>query len=180
MFSIIAVVGFVRCFGARGFDAQIVQCLRSFYRQLRRRCRYKQMDGSEWFMASGLAQGCPDLMNILFEPFHRWAAAQNKDVSVANSFGAPVGRVVGIELGAMERAATEAHLTPRLQKALQTGSVRLKAPASGSRGSCLCGTGGSETVSRLVAAFFFSTHAKRGESSRRAGSICWKPEILGQ
>ena len=44
-------------------------------------------------MANGLAQGCPaspDLMNILFEPFHRWAAAQSKGVSVANTFVASV------------------------------------------------------------------------------------------
>ena len=94
MFSVVAVVGLVWCFGAwGGGDAQIVQCLRSFYRQLRHRFRYGQVDGSEWFMANGLAQGCPaspDLMNILFEPFHRWAAAQNKGVSVANSFVASV------------------------------------------------------------------------------------------
>ena len=135
-------------------------------------------------MAEWLGTGCPaspDLMNILFEPFHRWAAAQNKGVSVANYFVASVSfaadvtlvatsleelrflvagcyewcsllgvqlnatktqlwcnrgavgrqvrmkfgedtvalatratfRVVGIELGDRERAATEAHFTPR-------------------------------------------------------------------
>ena len=32
---------------------------------------------TEWSMSNGLAQGCPaspDLLNILFEPFHRWAS----------------------------------------------------------------------------------------------------------
>ena len=175
-----------------GVDARIVTCLRNFYRQLRHRFRYGQVDGSEWFMANGLAQGCPaspDLMNILFEPFHRWAAAQSKGVSVVNtvvasvSFAADVTlvatsleelrflvagyyewcallgvrlnatktqlwcnrgavgrqvrlkfgtetvalatratfRVVGIELGANERAATDAQFSSRLQKALLTG-----------------------------------------------------------
>ena len=55
-------------------------------------------DMGRWMARSGLwpsgwAQGCPaspDLMNILFEPFHRWAAAQNKGVSVGNSFVASV------------------------------------------------------------------------------------------
>ena len=40
-------------------------------------------------MVNGLAQGCPaspDLMNILFEPFHCWAAAQKKGVVVADTF----------------------------------------------------------------------------------------------
>ena len=40
-------------------------------------------------MANGLAQGCPaspDLMSILFEPFHRWAAAQHKGVFVADRY----------------------------------------------------------------------------------------------
>ena len=58
-----------------------VRCLRGFYPQLHEWFRY--VDGSEWFMANGLAQDCPaspDLMNILFEPFHRWAAAQCKGV----------------------------------------------------------------------------------------------------
>ena len=84
-----------------GVDAQILQCLRSFYRQLRHRFRYGQVDGSEWFMANGLAQGCPaspDLMNILFEPFHRWAAAQDKGVSVANYFVASVSFAADVTL----------------------------------------------------------------------------------
>ena len=73
MFSVAAAV----CLAFWGVDAPIVQCLRSFYRQLWHHFRHRQVDGSESFMANGLAQGCPatpDLMNILFEPFHRWAA----------------------------------------------------------------------------------------------------------
>jgi len=43
------------------------------------------VDGSEWNVTNGLAQGCPaspDLLNILFEVFHRWAAAQEKGVNL--------------------------------------------------------------------------------------------------
>ena len=64
-------------------------CLRNFYRQRRHRFRYGQVDDSEWLMANSLAQGCParpDLMNLLFEPFHRWAAAQKKGIAVAVTF----------------------------------------------------------------------------------------------
>ena len=40
-------------------------------------------------MANDLAQGCPaslDLMNILFEPFHRWAAEQCNGLAVGDTF----------------------------------------------------------------------------------------------
>ena len=50
------------------------------YNSLRHRFRYGQVDGAEWSMANGLAQGCPaspDLLNMLFEAFHRWAADQH-------------------------------------------------------------------------------------------------------
>ena len=178
--------------GQAGVDARTVRCLLRFYEQLRHRFRYGQVDGSEWGMANGLAQGCPaspDLLNILFEPFHRWAAAQGKGVAIAGSRvastsfadditlvatswaevqflvagyqlwcdllgiklnlgktqvwtsehkgGKPVFlqvgadtislstratfRVVGIELGGNESAATAAHCAPRIAKALLSG-----------------------------------------------------------
>ena len=93
----------------------MVCCLRNFYRQLRHRFRYGQVDGSEWFMANGLAQGCPtspDLMNVLFEPFHRWAAAQKKEVAVADTFvaSASFSDDVNIGGGCVRRGAV-----PRLQ-----------------------------------------------------------------
>ena len=68
-------------------------CFRSFYRQLRQRFRYGQVDGSQWSMANGLAQGCPaspDLLNILFEAFHRWSAAQHKGVCMDGNYLASV------------------------------------------------------------------------------------------
>ena len=59
-----------------GIRPTIVQAFTSFYKHLRRRFRYGQIDGAPWSATNGLAQGCPaspDLLNILFEPFHRWA-----------------------------------------------------------------------------------------------------------
>jgi len=72
-----------------GVDSATVACFRSFYSQLRQRFRYGQVDGSEWSMANGLAQGCPaspDLLNILYEAFHRWASAQRKGVPIDDVF----------------------------------------------------------------------------------------------
>ena len=62
-----------------GVPCYIVRCFRCLYSQLRHHFRYGQVDGTEWSMVNGLTQGCPaspDLLNILYEPFHRWAASQ--------------------------------------------------------------------------------------------------------
>ena len=70
-----------------GVRPEVVNCFAAFYRDLRRRFRYGQVDGAVWAARNGLAQGCPaspDLLNILFEPFHRWAAAQHLGVEVAD------------------------------------------------------------------------------------------------
>ena len=175
-----------------GISLPIVRCFRAFYADLRQRFRFGQVDGSEWSVANGLAQGCPaspDLLNILFEPFHRWAAAQGCGVQVLDALlvaslswaddlslvarslaevtilvqgfvdwcnllgisihlaktqvwcnrnrSAPVTvvlrdgpvslplrdtfKVVGIELGAIDRAASTAHFTPRFETALKAG-----------------------------------------------------------
>ena len=69
-----------------GVSSTIVECFASFYRSLRRRFRYGQVDGDVWEATNGLAQGCPaspDLLNILFETFHRWAMSAGFGVSVA-------------------------------------------------------------------------------------------------
>ncbi len=46
------------------------------------------MDGDVWTAANGLAQGCaasPDLLNMLFEAFYRWALASGFGMEVAGS-----------------------------------------------------------------------------------------------
>ena len=68
-----------------GVAPQLVRVFQDFYRRLRRRFRYGQLDGGEWQAANGLAQGCPaspDLLNILFEAFHRWASAAGFGVEI--------------------------------------------------------------------------------------------------
>jgi hypothetical protein len=166
-----------------GVAPQLVACFESFYQSLRRRFRYGQSEGGTWQATNGLAQGCPaspDLLNILLEPFHRWAAAEGFGVEVISgcrvasvSFAddvalvapnkaslealiaayidwcqllgvrvtkvqawtnlpgthsvsvpgletstLPTFRMVGVVFGANDRLATEAHLEPRLKKAM--------------------------------------------------------------
>ena len=72
-----------------GIPTAVIQCFRTFYSHLRQRFRYGQVEGAEWHMANGLAQGCPaspDLLNLLFEPFHRWAGTQQLGVQVDGQF----------------------------------------------------------------------------------------------
>ena len=74
-----------------GVRDAVVRAFRAFYMHLRRRFRYGQLDGEVWYATNGLAQGCPaspDLLNILFEAFHRWARAAGYGV-VVESFRIP-------------------------------------------------------------------------------------------
>ena len=71
-----------------GIDSAVVNCFAAFYRELRRRFRYGAVDGSTWSATNGLAQGCPaspDLLNVLLEAFHRWAAAAGLGVLVVDN-----------------------------------------------------------------------------------------------
>ena len=85
-----ALVPWWGAFGALehvGVDTELVRCFRVFYTELRQRFRFGPADGECWGMRNGLAQGCPaspDLLNILMEPFHRWAAAQPWGVLVVD------------------------------------------------------------------------------------------------
>ena len=71
-----------------GMPLQVVQCFEDFHRRLRRRFRYGQVDGELWQACNGAPQGdpaSPDLLNLLLEPFHRWARAEGLGVGVAGS-----------------------------------------------------------------------------------------------
>jgi hypothetical protein len=77
-----AVFGVMR---RAGVGSHVVQCFEAFYQGLQRHFRYGQCDGTFWQATNGLAQGCPaspDLLNILLEPFHRWALATGYGVEV--------------------------------------------------------------------------------------------------
>ncbi len=64
-----------------------VRAFRAFNLGLQARFRYGQVDGAEWGVANGLAQGCPassDLLSIVFKGFHRWAATQGLGFRIAD------------------------------------------------------------------------------------------------
>jgi hypothetical protein len=68
-----------------GVAQAIIRAFESFYRDLRRHFRYGQVAGKSWQAANSLMQGCPaalDLLNMLLEPFHRWAVGQGLGVEV--------------------------------------------------------------------------------------------------
>ena len=68
-----------------GVPRRTVRAFRRFYEHLRRHFRFGHVDGATWSSHNGLAQGCPaapDMLNILLEPFHRWASAHGFGVSL--------------------------------------------------------------------------------------------------
>ena len=68
-----------------GISRRTIRAFKRFYEGLSRRFRFGSVDGKPWKGTNGMAQGCPaapDMLNILFEPFHRWAAAQGRGFSV--------------------------------------------------------------------------------------------------
>ena len=70
-----------------GVSPRVVSCFRRFYEGLFRRFRFGSVDGERWKASNGMAQGCPaapDMLNVLFEPFQRWAAAQGKGIALVS------------------------------------------------------------------------------------------------
>ena len=78
-----------RMLRAAGVEERIVRCFLAFYRGVTRRFRYGSVLGDPWHAANGLAQGCPaspDLLNVLFEPFHRGATAERLGIDVGGLY----------------------------------------------------------------------------------------------
>ena len=78
-----AIFGIMREAGIR---KSVVECFENFYRRVRRKFRYGQVDGDVWEASNGLMQGgpeSPDEPNLLEEPFHRWARAAWHGVMIA-------------------------------------------------------------------------------------------------
>ena len=83
-----------RVMRAEGVPGHIVECFQAFYRAPRQHFRYGRAKGERWAVWNGLAQGCPaspDLLNMLLEPFHRWAAEQGVGVLVGRAMLASLG-----------------------------------------------------------------------------------------
>ena len=77
-----------------GVSRRVVRAFRRFYEGLIRRFRYGAVDGSPWKGTNGMAQGCPaapDMLNVLFEPFHRWAVAQGRGIALLGGGAASSG-----------------------------------------------------------------------------------------
>ena len=67
-----------------GIPERIVGSFLGMYRQMKRWFKYGGCEGEKWEATNGLAQGCPaspDLLNLLYETFHRWAASQGLGVN---------------------------------------------------------------------------------------------------
>jgi hypothetical protein len=131
-----AVFGVLRAAGVR---AEVVECFAAFYRHLRRRFRFGQVDGGLWAARNGLAQGCPaspDLLNILFEPFHRWAAAQSLGVMVADFQVPSVSFADDLALVGRSRAEIEHLIAAYLQWCQLLGVRVTKVQAWTNAGGC--------------------------------------------
>ena len=77
-----ALFGVMRC---TGMPEMVVRTFEVFYAELRRHFRYGQVAGEVWKAANSLMQGCPaapDQLNMLLEPFHRWALTQDLGVEI--------------------------------------------------------------------------------------------------
>ena len=107
-----------RILRAAGMSVNVVDTFAAFYRDVRRRFRYGAVLGEPWRAANGLAQGCPaspDLLNILFETFHRWAAAQRLGVDAGGFTIASVSFADDLVLLAPSQAAVEQLVAAYLQ-----------------------------------------------------------------
>ena len=93
-----------------GIAEAVVQGFEAYYRGLRRRFRYGQVDGEAWQATNSLMQGCPaspDELNLLMEPFHRWALAAGLGVDVGCGRIPSVSFADDVALVAQDRAEAE-------------------------------------------------------------------------
>ena len=101
-----------------GIAEVVVRCFEAYYRDLRRRFRYGQVDGDIWRAANSLMQGCPaspDELNLLLEPFHRWALAAGFGVDVGHGRVPSVSFADDVALLAGDRKEAEALIAAYLR-----------------------------------------------------------------
>lgn len=93
-----------------GIAEPVVRSFEAYYRDLRRHFRYGQVDGEAWKATNSLMQGCPaspDELNLLLEPFHRWAVAAGLGVDVGTGRVPSVSFADDVALVARDRAEAE-------------------------------------------------------------------------
>ena len=167
-----------RLLRAVGVEEKVVACFRAFYRDVRRRFRYGAVLGEPWRAANGLAQGCPaspDLLNILFEPFHRWAAAERLGVDVAGLHVASVSFADDLTLIAPTQAALERLIAAYLHWCALLGVEVTKVQAWSSLGPGRAVTVGSGTIS--TAESFRFVGIELGLPGVRADEAHWQPRL---
>ena len=101
LFGMMRLTGIANCV-VRGFE--------SYYQAVRRRFRFGQVEGAVWQAANSLMQGCPaspDELNLLLEPFHRWALAAGLGVDVGVGRVPSVSFADDVALVARDRAEAE-------------------------------------------------------------------------
>ena len=99
-------------------EEKVVGAFEAYYRGLRRRFRYGQVDGEVWQAANSLMQGCPaapDQLNMLLEPFHRWALARGLGVEVAGRRVPSLSFADDVALVGRDRAEVEVLITAYLR-----------------------------------------------------------------
>ncbi len=93
-----------------GVPEQVVRAFEVYYGSLQRRFRYGQVDGQSWQAANSLMQGCPaapDQLNMLLEPFHRWAIGQGLGVEIGGRRIPSVSFADDVVLLGRDKAETE-------------------------------------------------------------------------
>ena len=167
-----------RLLSAIGVEEKVVECFRMFYRDVRRRFRYGTVLGEPWRAANGLAQGCsasPDLLNILFEPFHRWAAAERLGVDVGGIHVASVSFADDITLLAPSPAAAERSIAAYLDWCTLLGVKVTKVQAWSSLGPGLQVVTGTTTIATSDSFRFVGIEL--GLPGSKADEAHWRPRL---
>ena len=167
-----------RVLRAVGIAENLVACFSAFYRDVRRRFRYGAVLGEPWQAANGLAQGCPaspDLLNILFETFHRWAAAAGLGVDLGSLSVASVSFADDLVLIAPSQVAVEQLISAYLQWCSLLGVQVTKVQVWSSRGpGCTVAVGDSSV---LTTAGFRFVGVELGLPNKVGDDAHWQPRL---
>ena len=167
-----------RMLRAVGVEEKVVACFSAFYRDVRRRFRYGAVLGEAWCAANGLAQGCPaspDLLNLLFEPFHRWAAAERLGVDVGDLHVASVSFADDLTLIAPAQPAAEKLIAAYLQWCALLGVQVTKVQAWSSLGPGRAVIAGTSTI--VTTANFRFVGIELGLPGSTGDDAHWKPRL---
>jgi hypothetical protein len=167
-----------RMLRAAGVEERVVACFRAFYRDVRRRFRYGAVLGEPWQAANGLAQGCPaspDLLNVLFEPFHQWAAAERLGIDMGDLPVVSVSFADDLVLLAPTLADTKQLLAAYLQWCALLGVKVTKVQAWSSLGPGHAVAVGPSTITTTE--HFRFVGIELGLPGSKADAAHWQPRL---